>query len=167
MTQISPMADGELHALSRLIGESDELLAKVTELKNDRWDRVFELMAEFDKPYFIANDGYTLSRQRRQGAPKLDEDLLYHLLMGKFTKAQVRKIWDAITEPKVSSVKLEAAVQNGVIPPEIIAKCITEPEPTYARVRREWSKQDHERARIFGIERRGPVEILDEQLSDA
>lgn len=157
MAQISPKADVELNALSRIIGQAEETIKLGTEAKDTSWDKVFDLMAEFDQPYFLADDGYTLVRQKRQGSPKLDEGELYMQLLLRFPKSKVDKIWNAITDQKVNSVKLEAAVQNGVVPPDVLDKAISEPDPTYARVRSKWSKQDEERARIFGIEKKETV----------
>lgn len=153
MNQISRIADRELNKLSRDIGKAEAKIKEGTTEKDTSWDRVFEFMSEFDQPYFLADDGFTLTRQKRQNAPKLNEEELYRLLMKKFTKLQVKKIWNAITDQKVNSLKLEVAVQNGLVPPDVVDKAITEPDPIYARVRRAWTKQDEERARIFGVDK--------------
>ena len=154
LRQISPQADKSLHKLSREIGRAEALIKEGTEIKDESWDHVFELMSEFDTdPKFIADDGFTLTRQSRQGSPKLDEAKLEELLRAEMDQNKFNKLWNQITDRKVNTLKLEQAVQAGKIPAKVLETAITMPPLTYARVRRPWSKEDAEKARIFGIEK--------------
>lgn len=153
LVQISDVADRELNKLSARIGKDDEEIELATEDKNKAWEEVFNYFSEFNtEGRFIAADGHTLTRQERQGSPKLDEEKLMFMLKAKLTPRQFTIIWNKITEQKVSSTKLEHAIQAGLVPHELVDECITVPPVTYARVRRNWTKEDKERARIFGIE---------------
>lgn len=155
MNQISNKADKSLHKLSREIGRAEALIAEGTELKDESWREVFEAFSEFDveEPKFIADDGFTLTRQSRQGAPKLDEAKLEQMLREEMEQGAFNRLWNQITDRKVNTLKLEKAVQEGKIPAKVLDTAITMPPLTYARVRRPWSKEDAERARIFGIEK--------------
>lgn len=155
MKQISANADKELNKLSRDIGKAEAQIKEGTELKDTSWDKVFEWMSEFDSdPKFIADDGHTLTRQSRQGSPKLDEEKLYQLLVANLPPAKMKNLWNQITERKINSLKLEQAVQAGKIPAKFLETAITMPPLIYARVRRAWSKEDAEKARMYGVEAR-------------
>lgn len=154
MNQISALADRELNALSRRIGKAETEIKEATKTKDESWDQVFNYMAEFDNPRFIADDGFTLTRQARQGTPKLDEQKLLDLLMQELGPKPAEKIWNTITDRKVNSLKLEKAVQSGMVSAQILDAAISTPDPIYARVRTPWSKGDEERAVIFGVEKK-------------
>lgn len=153
MNQISGMADRELNALSRRIGKADAQIEEATKEKNESWNQVLNYMDEVGNPKFIADDGFTLQKQYRQGSPKLDSQLLHDLLVTEMGVARAGRLWARITDSIVNSLKLEEAVKDGKIPPHILDKVISTPEPTFARVRREWSKEDAQRAEIFGVKR--------------
>lgn len=155
LKQISPQADKILHKLSREIGRADGIIKEATKEFDDAWVAVFDLMAEFDTDgRFIADDGHYLQRQSRQGSPKLDEAKLEQLLRDEFDYQKFSRIWNLITDRKVNTLKLEQAVQAGKIPAKFLEVAITMPPLTYARVRRPWSREDAEKARIFGVEKR-------------
>lgn len=156
LRQISPQADKSLHKLSREIGRAEALIEEGTQLKDESWKEVFEAFSEFDveEPKFIADDGFTLTRQSRQGSPKLDEAKLEELLKQEFPETSTfNRLWNQITDRKVNTLKLEQAVQAGKVPAHILETAITMPPLIYARVRRAWTKQDAERAHIFGVEK--------------
>lgn len=93
-----------------------------------------------------------LSKQPVQKAPKLNEDKLKELIFSIY-KRRAKKIWESITEPKVNTTLLEEAVKKGDQAfANLVDSCIEVPEVSYSRIRREWSKADHERAVIFGIQ---------------
>lgn len=153
IVQISKVADRELHKLSARIGKDDNEIAIATEDKDKAWEEVFNYFSEFDSGgRFIAADGHTLTRQERQNAPKLDEEKLMFLLKSKLTPRQFNSLWKKITEVRVSSTKLEHAIQAGLVAHELVDECITVPPVTYARVRRPWTKEDKEKARMYGME---------------
>lgn len=153
--QISTQADKNLNKLSREIGRAETLIEEGTKLKDDSWKDVFDAFSEFDidEPKFIADDGFTLTQQSRQGKPKLDEAKLEQMLKEEIgDQGKFNRLWDQITDRKVNTLKLEQAVQAGKIPAKVLETAITMPPLTYARVRRVWSKEDAEKARIFGVE---------------
>lgn len=157
LKQISPQADKSLHKLSREIGRAEALIEEGTKIKDDSWKLVFDAFSEFDveEPKFYADDGFTLVRQSRQGSPKLDEAKLEELLKLEFPEPSTfNRLWNLITDRKVNTLKLEQAVQAGKVPAHILETAITMPPLTYARVRRPWSKDDAEKAHIFGVEKR-------------
>lgn len=155
MKQISPQADKSLHKLSREIGRAEALIEEGTKIKDESWTEVFEAFQEFavEEPKFIADDGFTLTRQSRQGQPKLDEAKLEQMLREEMNESTFNRLWNQITDRKVNTLKLEQAVQAGKIPAHILESAITMPPLTYARVRRPWSKEDAEKAGIFGVEK--------------
>ena len=120
--------------------------------------RAFELFDEFGltgkDARFIASNGYSLARQVRNGSPQLDEVKLRDLIFRVYSdRKQAVKIWNLITERKVSSALVEKAVRTGKLDAELVSECISVPEPTFVRVRREWTKEDKERTQIFGVVR--------------
>ena len=155
LRQISPQADKSLHKLSREIGRAEALIQEGTEIKDESWKQVFDHFSEFDveEPKFIADDGFTLTRQSRQGSPKLDEAKLEEMLREVMPQGKFNMLWNQITDRKINTTKLEKAVQAGKVPAKFLEVAITMPPLTYARVRRPWSKEDAEKARIFGIEK--------------
>lgn len=154
MNQLSEMSDKILNELSHKIGEAETQITQASAVKDKSWEDVFAYLGEFNQNYFIADDGYVLHKQERSSSPKLDEGELYRLLLARFNKTTVNAIWKRITVPKVDPLKLEEVVKEGLLPADIIDKAITQPPPIYARVRRPWSKQDEERARVFGVEKK-------------
>jgi hypothetical protein len=67
-------------------------------------------------------------------------------------KAQATKVWNAITKRSVDSVALETAVRTKKIPPEMVEQCLTPGTVSYSRIRKEWTKEDREHAKVLGIE---------------
>lgn len=153
IVQISKVVDRELNKLSARIGKDKNDIEVATSDMDKAWDEVFNYFAEVNSGgKFIASDGYTLNRQERQNAPKLDEEKLMLFLKANLKPRQFTILWNRITEQKVNSTKLEHAIQAGLIPHELVDQCITVPDVTYARVRNKWTKEDRERARILGME---------------
>ena len=157
MKQLSTNTDKKLHKLSRDIDKAEAQIKEGETLKDDSWKEVFDHFSEFgvEEPIFIADNGWTLVRQARQGSPKLDEAKLEQLLREEAADERgFNRLWNLITDRKVNSLKLEQAVQAGKVSAKILETAITMPPLTYARVRRLWSKEDAERAHIFGVEKR-------------
>lgn len=151
--QLSKNTDKILNNLSRTIGAAELLIEKGTAKKDEAWEEVFGYLEEHgDSARFVANDGYSLIRQSRQSAPKLDEDKLKKLLDKKYGRDTADVIWSIITVRKVDSKLLETLVKTGQIDAKIVDECITVPDVTYARVRRVWSKDDVETAAQFDIQ---------------
>lgn len=159
MNQLGPDIDKRLNEISRQIGEAETIIETQTQVKDAAWQRAFDFFDEFNRggkdARFIADDGYTLYRQERQGQPKLDANMLQALIFQRYSKVEATRIWNSITERSVDNTKLEAAVRSQKLDPALVEQCITAPTTTYARIRREWTKEDKERAKIHGIERKG------------
>lgn len=157
MPQISKDADVKMNKLSRDIGKAEVKIAEGTTEKDAAWTEAFEILDEFDTEEgakFITDDGHTLTRQRRQSAPRLNEDLLVQKLkaMPNMTDKKFQNLWGRITTRTIMSELLEVAVREGKVPLQIVQECMTVPAPTSARIRREWTKDDAEKAKIFGVE---------------
>lgn len=157
MPQVSKIADEKLNSLSRSIGKADKLIIEATAEKVEAWNEVFEIIDEFSTdPRFIANDGFSLVRQARQGAPRLDQSMLYEKLKEAVGEgAKLTRLWNSITEEGVRTVNpvlLDVAIKRNQIDQGLANSCTTTPEVTYARVRRAWTKEDREKAALYGIE---------------
>lgn len=157
MNQFSKNTDVRLHNISHRIGQAEKEIEEATTRKDEAWDEAKDLFGELAEdmpsPRFIADDGYTLTLQRREGTPKLDEAMLQALLFQQLDKAAATKLWNSVTKRVIDSNALEAAIRTQKISPEIVEQCMTPATVSYARVRRSWTKEDRERAKIFGIEK--------------
>lgn len=153
MNQLSKQIDKRLNELSREIGEEEEVIGTATKHFDEMWEECFSLMGEVDKDWFLAEDGFVLSKQKRDKKPLLDEAKLYNELLKIYGKQKMRKVWANITKRVVDTTLLEKAVQDRIVDAAIIVECVTEQPPSYARVRRPWSRKDEERAVIFGVKK--------------
>lgn len=147
------MADQTLNGLSRKIGKATDDITAAEASKKNAWEKVLEIGAEFAREggdlRFVANDGYTLAPTTRSGSPRLDEKRLKKLIDANLPRAAA--IWKSITEPHVNTTLLEQAIQSGKIPATLVDECLTVPEPTLVRNRVKWTKEDNQKAEIFGI----------------
>jgi hypothetical protein len=145
--QLSPITDRVMNRLSRKITKAQEKIDTGTAEKEASWNEVIDNFSEFrrepGKARFICRDGYTLNWAKREGKTELDPQAL--------RMAISEKLWDQITVRTVDSSLLEAAVIEGLISEETLKTCITTKPPTGIRLHEEWSKEDRERAIIYGI----------------
>lgn len=154
MNQFSKNNDIKLNKLSLQIGQAEAVIETYTQEKDEAWEEVKALMFEVSQeksPRFIASDGYSLQLQFREGTPKLDEAMLQALLFQRVERREATKLWNQITKRVIDPVALEAAVRTQKVPQDIVDECLTPAKGTHARIRREWTKDDKERARILGI----------------
>lgn len=155
MNQISARSDKLLNKASRELGEAEALIEAGTLKKDNAWESINETFNEHGlegkETRFIADDGFYLQRQERNGSPKLDEEKLEALIFQTYPKAEANRIWNSITVRKVDGVKLEAAERTGKLSASLIHECITPAKKTYARIRQPWTKEDKEKAQIFGV----------------
>lgn len=158
MNQLGPSVDKKLNVISRKLGAVDKLQAKAEAVKTEAWEQVFSFMDELEAERFIASDGYVLAKQRRSGTSKIDEAKLKQLIFAKFTSAKATRLWNSITDQRLNSTFLEVAVQQKKIPASIVDECITTAEDSFARVRREWTKDDGLRTQVLDIEKREPTD---------
>ena len=156
MPQFTKNADLRLNTASRKIGEAKRRIEEATQDHDKSWEEVVALfgeLAESDKnPRFIADDGHFLTYQRSERSPTLNHEMLQSLLFQTLPKNEATKVWNSITKRTVDSTALEAAVRMKKIPSEIVEQCLTPGTVSYSRIRKEWTKEDRERAKIFGIE---------------
>lgn len=153
MNQFGPETDKKLNRLSRLIGKAERIITKATKKKDESWEEVFQLFEEFAAANrFIANDGFTLTKQVVSGSPKLDSVKLQRLLKEHYGKLFSRR-WNSITVREVSPALLEKAIREGKIEAWIVSECMSTPPESYRRVRPEWTKDDAEKAAILGIKK--------------
>lgn len=159
MNQLSKATDRKLNELSRALGVAESLIETGTKTKDEAWVQVVDAFAEFDpeNKRFIASDGHSLDYQMRQGAPKMDTDKLKELIFSRYAPVKAKRIWKSITQEvvTVNNTLLEAAVLSGKVDGNLVQECITVPNPTFARVRREWTHDDKEKAALFGIVKEG------------
>jgi hypothetical protein len=157
-TQISIQADQRLNLLSRQIHHSEEKIEQAIQDKDQSWEMVMGVFDEFDlagaERRFIADDGFYLYLQERNSSPKLDEEKLHALIFQNYSPAKANRIWNSITTQKIDTTKLEAAQQLGKIDANLINQCIKPGTKSFARIHNEWTKDDRERAAIFGIEKK-------------
>lgn len=156
MPQISKSADKKMNKLSRDIGAAEAAIDAATSEKDAAWVEAFDILDEFDTAEgtrFIADDGHALTRQKRQGSPKLNEEALMQRLRAQpgMTEKKFQLLWGRITTRTIMSELLEQAVREGKIPLQLVQECMTVPAPTFARIRREWTKEDAEKAQIFNV----------------
>lgn len=161
VNQVSARTDKALNQLSQDIGKAVAKIQEGTMEKDTAWESVFESFKEHDLEgkyaRFIASDGFYLQRQERKGSVSLNEKQLYQLLLERYGKAKADRVWNSITIKKVDSIQLEAAIQSGKIDGDMVKECLTTGNPTYARVREEWTKEDKERAAALGIQKEEAV----------
>ena len=156
MFQLSQMSDRVMNRLSRKIGKAVEKITEGEREKEEAWTQVKDLFAEHGKEAgpkarFIASDGFTIKWTKRPGKTKLNPDLLFARLVDAHGVTAADNIWRSITDRTISPEKLEAAVNLGTITEELLKPCIETGEDIHPRLREEWSKEDKERAVIFGI----------------
>ena len=156
MNQFTANADTRLNAASRKIGEAKRRIEEATQDHDKFWEEVVALFGELAEadvnPRFIADDGYFLTYQRTERSPSLNEEMLQSLIFQTMPKAEATKVWNSITKRSVDSTALEAAVRMKKIPGELVEQCLKPGTVSYSRIRKEWTKEDRERAKIFGIE---------------
>lgn len=157
MNQISKQSDIKLNKLALEISQADAVIETYTQEKDKAWNEVFDLFDEHGlegkEARFISVHGCTLARQVRTGSPKLNEEMLQALVFQKYPRAEATRIWNSITKRVVDSTALEAAVRQQKIDPELVEQVMEEGKVSFARIRREWTKEDKEKARIMGIEK--------------
>lgn len=156
MDQISKKTDKALNGLSEKIGAAVAKIEEGEAEKEEAWNEVKDIFAEHGleagpKARFIAKDGFTIKLTKRAGRDKLNQDLLWLRLVEEKGIYVAKAIWDYITTPIVDTAKLEAAVIDGSITEELLKPCITTGEGSEPRIREEWTKEDRERAVVFGI----------------
>lgn len=147
-SQLGPTIDARLNAISRLIGDKEEAIARNQAEFDELWREVFSIFDEFnlegERARFIADDGSYLYRQMRNASPVLHEDELLALLNEEQREAIMTK--------KVSPLMLESAIQSGLIPRELVNGCITTGDPTPVRKRGKWTSADKRKASLMDIE---------------
>lgn len=153
MTQFGPEADSQLNQLSHTVGEKKAFIELATKEHDDAWKEIFSIFDEFvgHEPRFLANDGYYLYRQTRQASPKLDEAKLKRILFERLPEEEASLVWNAITEQRVNTTFLEAAVQKKAISAAMVDECITTPKPTENRIRQPWTAEDKIKAQVLGL----------------
>lgn len=171
--QVTTAIDKKLNRASRTIGRADKAIATHEEKRKNAWELFITSANDHNDPRlrFVADDGHYMTLQWRQGNPKRNDPLLRQKLQALVQDAEWRaehfqpaegeepfsadeafwNIWDSITDQTVNSEKLEAAYQAGRIPAEVLEETITVPDPTYARIRQPWTKDDANRAVVFGV----------------
>lgn len=151
--QFGPEVDKRLDELNETVTVSEDTIEMATANKDKAWDEVLGVFDEFARDgkeaRFIASNGRTLARTKRQGSPKLDENKLYELLRTTYGATKADRIWKSITKCVVDSRLLEIAVQDHKVDAELVESCITTPEPTFIRLHPEWTKEDKERLALF------------------
>lgn len=163
-SQFSPNIDKRLDELDHRLGFDEWLIKRYTADKDEAWEQVLSYMAEFpDVTRFLGSDGYVLNKQARQGTPALDAEELRRRLMALNPKGFVR-LWNAITIKVPDPLLVEKAMQRGRIPAEVVHASMNVPPISYARVRREWTKEDVNRAVIFDVKIDDPLEARQERL---
>lgn len=152
VNQISETTDKALKSASLLIGEQDAAIEEATKTKEETWTKILELFDElnFTGPFYT-EEGRTLMLQSRSSAPKLDAAKLERLMREQMG-TKFNGLWNLITDKTVNTTALERAVNTGKIPGHIVDACIEQKTPTFARIRREFTKEDAEKAQVlFGI----------------
>lgn len=153
MHQFGPTADKMLNARSRRIGQIQRLQEKLQVRFNETWEGIFDTFNEFGRDRFIAADGHTLARERREGVAKLDEDGLVNAIYANYPKHVASRILNRISRTKrvIDSEALKREVLEGKIPADLVEQFVKVGNPVDARVRRAWSKEDKQRAQILEI----------------
>lgn len=155
MNQFSNLADTILDRLSVEIGEAEKKIEEGEKEKDNAWVEIFDLFDEFGKEdkeaRFIASDGHTLSRQMRQRTSKLDSDAVKRAVFDFYNTVIANRVWNSITDRVVNPEKLSEALLHGKISIEAVKDLLPKTTTAPARVRTEWTKEDKERAAIFGI----------------
>lgn len=155
MNQISNNADKRLHQLSRDIGKAETKIEEGELEYKAAWKDVFDMFDEFDKTgfRFIANDGHTLTQQKRSGKSTFDPEKFKELLIKCYGEKKGKTLWNqcVVKTESVNMKLVEALKIQGKIEANLIDECITTAEDSYARVRNEWTKEDTEKAAIYGI----------------
>lgn len=155
MAQFSEHIDNTLNRLSNEIKFAKDTIAEQTGKHDAAWTEAFDLFDELGlegkEARFLAKNGHTLHRSRREGSPSLDEKLLQQKLEEKFGPLKAKRIWNTLVIGHVDSRLLEVAVLQGRIPQSIVDECLTPGKETFSRLFPEWTKEDRERAEILGI----------------
>lgn len=171
----TPAVDKKLHQASRTIGRADAAIETHEKKRTKAWNLFIETADKVGPKFrFLADDGHYMTLQWREGKVRRNDPLLRQKLQALCQDAEWRaahfqpsegeppftadeafwNVWDSITDQTVNSEKLEAAYQAGVIPAEVLQETIVVPDPTYARIRQPWTKDDGNRAVIFGVIKR-------------
>lgn len=158
MDQASPASDKKLHELSQRIGFAKGLIGRATVIHDTAWETVRSLFAEHPKlgKRFLANDGFYLQDQRKEGTSKLVESELYEKMNKHWEDdpETFKRMWVRVTSQParvVDSFKLEREVNKGNIPTELYKSCIHTPDPTYSRIHQSWTKEDYNRAVVLDV----------------
>jgi hypothetical protein len=162
--QLSDRTDKLMNALSERIGFDEFLLQHFGADKDAAWEEVLAFMEEHDIPRFIAEDGHYLQKQNRQQSPKINEEMLKQRLEA-WNPTGFARLWNSVTVKRPDPTLLEKAIQRGRIPAEILHMCMEVPPLGYARVRKEWTKDDWNRAVVFDVAIKDPVEVKKDRLT--
>lgn len=152
-SQISETTDKKLKAESLKIGAADAQIEAAQAQKDWAWESILEIFDELGNTGpFYTEEGRTLMLQARNSPPKLDQLKLERLLRERMGN-KFNGIWNAITNKTVDTALLERQVLTGKIPGDILEACMEYKPVTFARIRREFTKEDTERAAtLYGIE---------------
>lgn len=153
MNQIGPTVDAKLNKASVDIGAAKALIEQKEKELAEVWELVFNLFDEGSSiDRFVASDGYTLVRQWSESPATIDEARLKEDIFAAYDSARATRIWNDITDRRVNRDKLSHLVVRGRLDSALVAKHIGAKGKRASRVRREWTKEDKEKAAIFGIE---------------
>lgn len=198
--QISQQADERMNQLSAVIGRAKLRIQKFQRVHDNAWEECFSILDEFntdETARFIARDGHTIQRQRRQRSEFLNEEALHNAMLVAYGNEEK---WFRVTEPvlnpafaqdsnalfaklfevlgeseayrhaveaisvrQVNTTLLSQAYATDVNLRQMTQEAMTVPEPTFARVRPEWTRDDVNRAAVFGIFK-VPIEDRDEVI---
>lgn len=153
--QVSPTVDRKFHRASRTISRADKVIVAQEKKRTGAWNQFVELCDKLKLPQlrFLADDGKYMTLQWRTGQPKRNDALLAQKLQALVSSVggDYTTLWEAITVRTVDNTLLEAAVLAGRIPAELLEDVIETPTPTYARIHQPWTKEDQNRAVVFGV----------------
>lgn len=154
--QYGETLDERLNVLGRDIEAAEAKITEGTNEKDEAWSEIDAIRGEVAPNgafRFIANNGRTYAFQFREGSIKFDAKKFQTMLFHEFDEKKATRIWNSITERALNMALLEVAVRTKKVPEELVKACTTEAPGSYARVHPEWTKEDVERAKIFGVEK--------------
>ena len=152
-SQVSETTDNKLKEHSHIIGTADGAIEIATKHKTEAWDAILEIFDElsFTGPFYT-EEGRTLMLQPRAGGTKLDQEKLERLMRENLGN-RFNGLWNSITTKTVDATLLDRMVRTGKIPGDMVDQCIEQKPSTFARIRREFTKEDTEKAKmLYGIE---------------
>jgi hypothetical protein len=177
--QYSPANDKKLHTLAGTIGFARRLSERAGQMHDEAWEKVRGIFNEFpDKgKRFIADNGYYMQDQWKNGTTKWYFDILYEKMHEHFPVPEdLRREWNAITDPAprvVNPTKLERRVRLGKIPQELVNQAYITGEGSWARIFQPWTKEDVNRAVVYGIQlqdmeatKEQQIKLLEEILAE-